>query len=370
MIETFPVSTKVVSRSLISEDAKYDTFTPCASILLTSFVLMVNKYILTSLGFQFPTLFLGWQTFAMSIILKLDSVVFVSNTKTNLKKKWRQVFLYSPAIFFYLLSIYSGSKTLSKLDIHIFLPLQNYRLVLSEIMIIMTYAYDDNKRSIPKWQAGFLLLLIAAFAYSTKENHHEYDPIVYKWAALHVLALAFYDLYGVLAVEKLSCTLTSVEKVYSCNLLSFFVLAISSVLSQEIYLAQQFPHWKLYRFYLACFMSGCLGGWKNLFTFKIHNTLIDNSNLQIRQYSGLPRELNRLTAELDVLSKFIISFISFKLLCSSENDCSRVLLCLGLSSFLCEFLYHRVQSRLPSVTWLFLSSLGMIWKRKKSVFIA
>ena len=89
---------------------------PVAGLLFACLVcsgLYINKYVLSVLGFKYPTIFQGWQTLAGLIIYKL---LTVSCAKANFKLVSidRPAFIsLLPGFLFFTTSLVAGSKALS-----------------------------------------------------------------------------------------------------------------------------------------------------------------------------------------------------------------------------------------------------------------
>ena len=88
---------------------------PVAGILFTTLVcsgLYINKYILTVLGFKYPTIFQGWQTLAGLIIYKI--LTFCSKSNFKLVGIDRPAFIsLLPGFLFFTTSLVAASKALA-----------------------------------------------------------------------------------------------------------------------------------------------------------------------------------------------------------------------------------------------------------------
>jgi len=368
-----------LSKSSTSEEFLRDISFEGCWVVLTSFVLVVNKYILTSLGFQFPTLFLGWQTLAILLILKLDSALFRSS-KTNLAAKWKQIPPFFPVIFLHLISLYSGSRSLSRLHLHVFLPLQNFRLVLGEIFevafaVVQRLLRDEGDikshlSPLPKFTSGVLLLLLSFCGFFVKLHDSDFSASGYRWLATHCAASAAADfLASSAALSPSSSDLTPRERALAKNAGCFLLFSVGGLFSGEVSMAAEFPHWRLYRFYLATFASGCLGGARLVFAFGLRQRLDASSISPVCSSSSstaattrawksaVTSEWSRMIGELNVFAKAIISLISFAYTIffllpphRRENPLGDlVVLCLCLFSMASEFGWYRLQSTIPSV---------------------
>lgn len=375
---------ETLSKSWTTEDFLRDISFQGCWVVLTSFVLVVNKYILTSLGFQFPTLFLGWQTLAILLILKLDSSLFRSS-KTNLAAKWKQIPPFFPVIFLHLISLYSGSRSLSRLHLHVFLPLQNFRLVLGEIFeiafaVAQRLLRDDGESKshlnpLPKFTSGILLLLLSFCGLFVKLHDADFSASGYRWLAVHCAAAAAADfLVGSAVAFPSSSDLTPRERALAKNAGCFLLFSVGGLFSGEVSLAAEFPHWRLYRFYLATFASGCLGGARLIFAYSLRQRLDASASSSASPVfsfsstsasassarawkSAVTSEWSRMIGELNVSAKAIISLFSFAYTSfilfpphRRENPLGDlVVLCLCLFSLAFEYGWYRLQSTLPSV---------------------
>ena len=88
---------------------------PVAGILFATLVcsgLYINKYILSVLGFKYPTIFQGWQTLAGLIIYKI--LTFCSKSKFKLVGIDRPAFIsLLPGFLFFTTSLVAASKALA-----------------------------------------------------------------------------------------------------------------------------------------------------------------------------------------------------------------------------------------------------------------
>ena len=88
---------------------------PVAGILFTTLVcsgLYINKYILSVLGFKYPTIFQGWQTLAGLIIYKI--LTFCSKSNFKLVGIDRPAFIsLLPGFLFFTTSLVAASKALA-----------------------------------------------------------------------------------------------------------------------------------------------------------------------------------------------------------------------------------------------------------------
>ena len=88
---------------------------PLAGLLFAVIVsssLYINKYVLSVLGFKYPTIFQGWQTLASLVIFKVLTYTHKNNFK--LVNMDRSAFVsLLPGFLFHTTSIVAGSKALS-----------------------------------------------------------------------------------------------------------------------------------------------------------------------------------------------------------------------------------------------------------------
>lgn len=77
--------------------------------------ILCNKYVLTSLGFHYPTVFQTWQTCVGLILMHFVAGYQLKNVIL------REIIPWIPAMFLYVGTIYSGSIALSQLPIPVFI---------------------------------------------------------------------------------------------------------------------------------------------------------------------------------------------------------------------------------------------------------
>ncbi|KAL5013231.1 hypothetical protein ScPMuIL_007501 [Solemya velum] len=195
----------------------YQAILFCMLFLATNFV---NKYVLSILEFKYPTIFQGWQTFVGFITLRiLISSHYIDPVLTQQRAKY-EVAAWLPGMFFFVISIYSGSRALANLPIPVFFSLHNLTIVVSCTLQI---AFTKQLTSIYSY-CMMMLLIISSFGVVSSDP--QFNAEGYFWMVIHILALGALDIYTELMKGRLK--LSFHEKLYSNYIYSFVILAPSS----------------------------------------------------------------------------------------------------------------------------------------------
>jgi len=112
-------------------------------VLILVLGLFVNKYVLTVLGFKYPTIFQGWQTLGGLLLFKILTVASKSNFKVTPIDRSAFISML-PGFLFFTTSIIANSKALSGTPIPIFVSVYN-------VLPAAIYALD---RILPGPQVG------------------------------------------------------------------------------------------------------------------------------------------------------------------------------------------------------------------------
>ncbi|XP_078495716.1 UDP-N-acetylglucosamine transporter TMEM241-like [Ciona intestinalis] len=208
---------------------------------------LCNKFVLSSLGFQYPTIFQAWQTFVYLLIVQLLS----GNPLKHISLS--EIIPWSPAMILYAASIFSGSKALASLPIPVFLLSHG----LSDAILMLCDNHLPSgltHLSIPLKISGLLLSL-----WGIKEMS---SPVNILWIIAYSLSLGAYKTmsFWYNSPQWPNSGLSLMQRQYLNNLFGFLLLFPTALLLGHHWDVQrEFPHLRKLRFYIGSIVSGVLG---------------------------------------------------------------------------------------------------------------
>ncbi|XP_052817109.1 transmembrane protein 241-like [Mya arenaria] len=239
----------------------------CLLFIATQFV---NKYVLTVLGFQFPTIFQGWQTLVGFLMLSL--LVTARHVPPLMENITRyDVANWLPGMLLFVGSIYSGSKALAKLPMPVFLSLHN---LITVILCTGQLALYRQLTSLYSY-AMMMILVITSILIGVSDPDFNTDG--YYWMCVHVLTTGGLSIFSKLARSRLK--LSAHEKLYCNYLYSVIVLAPSSYFLGDAIKAGAYPYLFYSKFYMGCIMSGIFGVFLSLNNIKLMEFKLDKADL-------------------------------------------------------------------------------------------
>lgn len=259
----------------------------------------INKFILSILGFTYPTVFQGWQTLVAVILMRV--LLFEELSPIC----WTSFFANLPLFLCFVGNIVAGSKALSSLPAPIVIALSN---VVPALIHAVSNPRADEKNYI-NFTAS-LFALFSAICIFLMDPILSENGIPTMWMVFHLLFLGAQGL-----VEKrTSSSLNSLDKLFYCNLFSVVVLAPSSLYLEEAFSALNFHERRQLSFLLGCVMSGILGTVMSLMTVysvptSLNTIAISRAVSCIISPYILPCTLNTSTWFFVVLSLVAVSVI-------------------------------------------------------------
>jgi len=239
---------------------------PVAGFLFSSVVvsvLYINKYVLSILGFRYPTIFQGWQTLTGLVIYKLLTIVSKSGFKVTTIDRSALISLL-PGFLFYTTSIISSSKALAGVPIPIFVSVFN-------ILPALIYLLD---RLLPKSGApptsvlqvcSSIMTLCTGSILVLSQISLNFGDSAYFWLVVGVVCTAAYCLHCRISDARY----TSWDKLYYNSVFSVIVLAPASFYLEEAFEALHFHHDRQELFLFGCFASAVLGATANLYSVRL-----------------------------------------------------------------------------------------------------
>uniref|UniRef100_H2Y8Y8 Sugar phosphate transporter domain-containing protein n=1 Tax=Ciona savignyi TaxID=51511 RepID=H2Y8Y8_CIOSA len=206
-----------------------------------------NKFVLSSLGFQYPTIFQAWQTFVSLVLVQM----FSGNPLKHITLS--EIIPWSPAMLFYVTSIFSGSKALAALPVPVFLLSHG----VSDACLMLCDNHLPSgltHLSIPLKISGLLLSLWSVMREATLLD------IV--WVVVYSISLGAYKSVGFwyTSPQWPYSGLTLAQRQYLNNLFGFlFLLPTAILLGHHQDVHRDFPHLRKVNFYIGCFVSAVMG---------------------------------------------------------------------------------------------------------------
>lgn len=208
--------------------------------------ILVNKHVLWQLKFTYPTIFQSIQMACCSLCIISANVlgyVEISRLKPLIFVKWL------PAVLFFTISIYTGSKSLAILPIPVF-ALTQQNLTYGFLQIFLIY----KQRKLPKTIALSFLILCSIFVLIVLViGDHVYQ---YGWMLLHCTSNGCYS-YFVLYIYH--SEMKEMDKMVLNSSCSIILLILFGVITGEVQSVLQFQYIWNYSFHFACLCSGTFG---------------------------------------------------------------------------------------------------------------
>lgn len=239
----------------------------CSLFVATVFI---NKYVLSILKFQYPTIFQGWQTLVGFLMLSL--LITARHIPPMMENVTRSdIAHWLPGMMCFVATIYSGSKALAKLPIPVFMTMSNLTTVIS-----CTGQLVMNRQLTSLYSYTMIMVLvITSILVATFDPN--YSPEGYYWMCVHVIAAGALGIYNRLISGRLK--LNDHEKLYCNYLYSVLLLAPFSYFNGDAVQAGKYPYLYFSKFYMGCIMSGVFGVFLSLSNTKLLEGCRDKEEL-------------------------------------------------------------------------------------------
>lgn len=247
----------------------------------------VNKFVLSVLGFQYPTIFQGWQTLIGFLMISL--LVTTKHLPALMENVTRgDIAQWLPGMACFVCMIYSGSKALAKLSIPTYLSLHNLVTVILCTSQLVIYRQLTSIFS----YSMIMVLVISSIVIGITDP--DYDRDAYFWMCLHILSTGALGIFSKLIKARLK--LSSNEKLYCNYLYSMIVLAPSSYFLGDAVEAGKYPYLYFSKFYMGCIMSGVFGVLLSLCAIQMLETNGDKA--EFSRIQGLAKLITSATSLL------------------------------------------------------------------------
>ncbi|XP_052230827.1 transmembrane protein 241-like isoform X1 [Dreissena polymorpha] len=247
----------------------------CLLFVATHFV---NKYVLSVLEFQFPTIFQGWQTLVGFLMLSLLGAsghlpsLMVTATRQDIAS-------WLPGMMLFVASIYSCSKALATLSMPVFLSLHNLINVIVCIGQVVLF------RQMTSVYSYIMLMTVLMSSVLLALNDPDFHSGGYYWMCVYVFTSGGIALFSKYARGRVK--LSAHEKLYCNYLYSVIVLAPSSYFLGDAVKAGEYPYLFYSKFYIGCIMSGLFGVFLSLCNIKLLE--LDVDQVKISHICGLSK---------------------------------------------------------------------------------
>jgi len=223
--------------------------------------LYINKYVLSILGFRYPTIFQGWQTLTGLIIYKL--LTFGSKSSFKLAGIDRPAFIsLLPGFLFFTTSLIASSKALAGVPIPIYVSV--YNTLPATIYLLDTVL--PNRPPVGPLQLGSAVTtLVTGGGLVLSQIGLDFSDSAYFWLVVGVVCSAAYCLHTRIADARYA----SWDRLYYNSIFSVIVLAPASFYLEEAFEALNFHHDRQELFLAGCIASAMLGAAANLYSVRL-----------------------------------------------------------------------------------------------------
>jgi len=223
--------------------------------------LYINKYVLSILGFRYPTIFQGWQTLTGLIIYKL--LTFASKSSFKLASIDRPAFIsLLPGFLFFTTSLIASSKALAGVPIPIYVSV--YNTLPATIYLLDTVL--PNRPPVGPLQLGSAVTtLVTGGGLVLSQIGLDFSDSAYFWLVVGVVCSAAYCLHTRIADARYA----SWDRLYYNSIFSVIVLAPASFYLEEAFEALNFHHDRQELFLAGCIASAMLGAAANLYSVRL-----------------------------------------------------------------------------------------------------
>lgn len=227
--------------------------------------LFTNKYVLSVLGFRYPTIFQGWQTLCGLLLYKILTVAAKSNFKVTPIDRPALISLL-PGFLFFTTSIIAGSKALAGVPIPIYVSVLN---TLPAAVYVLDRLLPGSSQSRPPsspLQMGCsIVTLVTGTVLVLSQVGLDFSDSAYFWLVVAVVTSGAYCLHCRIADARYS----SWDRLYYTSLFSVVVLAPASFYLEEAFEALNFHHDRQELFIVGCLASACLGAAASLHAVRL-----------------------------------------------------------------------------------------------------
>jgi len=224
--------------------------------------LSINKYVLSVLGFRYPTIFQGWQTLAGLVIYKLLNLFWKPEFNLTPVDKSGIISLL-PGLLFHTTSLISNSKALAELPISVFIALQN--TLPAGIYLLDRVKPGSRPPTATLQGACAVLTFITGVILVLGETSLDFQESGYFWLIIGVMCNGASILHSRIADARFS----SWDRLYYSALSSVIILAPASLYLEEAFMALKFRHDRQELFLAGCVFSAVFMAAFNLYSVRL-----------------------------------------------------------------------------------------------------
>jgi len=223
--------------------------------------LVMNKYVLSTLGFRYPTIFQGWQMLVGFIIFRL-LICLYKNSFSVISLDRSGFISLLPAFLFFTTSIISGSKALSSIPIPIFISCYN---IIPALISLLDFAVPSRPPVAPLQTVASVVSIITGSCLIIGQVGLTFDDSAYFWLVVGIITTLAHTLYSRIADARY----TSRDRLYFSFLFSLITLAPASVYLEEAFAALNFHHDRQEMFVIGSMISAVLGTTASLYSTRL-----------------------------------------------------------------------------------------------------
>jgi len=247
----------------------------------------LNKYVLSVLGFKYPTIFQGWQTVAGLVIYKLLTVLRKQDfTLTPVDRAG--LISIIPGLLFHTTSLISNSKALAEVPIIVYIAVQN---ILPAGIYLLDSITPGRPPTSPLHGVCGGIVLLTGLGLMVGESSLDFEYTGHFWLLVGVVCSGASILHARIADARFK----SWDRLFYSSVFSVVILAPASLYLEEAFQALKFRHDRQ-----ELFVTGCLFSAFFVTTINIYSV-----RLKEDEYFGLVANLA--SAGTAVLSLFLFN---------------------------------------------------------------
>lgn len=223
--------------------------------------LFMNKYVLSTLGFRYPTIFQGWQMLVGFIIFRILICLYKSSFSVISLDRSGFISLL-PAFLFFTTSIISGSKALSSIPVPIFISCYN---IIPALISLLDFAVPSRPPIAPLQTVASLLSIITGSCLIIGQVGLTFNDSAYFWLVVGIICTLAHTLYCRIADARYNAR----DRLYYSFLFSLITLAPASVYLEEAFAALSFHHDRQEMFVIGSMISAVIGTAASLYATRL-----------------------------------------------------------------------------------------------------
>jgi hypothetical protein len=261
-----------------------------SGVLFSTFLfggISINKYVLSVLGFKYPTIFQGWNTLAGLFVYKILSILKKSDYPLTPVDRAGFVSLL-PGLLFHTTALIANSKALADIPVSVYISVQN---TLPAGIYLLDRVFPGRPPTPPLQGVCSVITLLTGIGLVVVETSLDFQDSAYFWIIVGVSCTVASTLHSRIADARFS----SWDRLYYSAVFSVILLAPASLYLEEAFQALHFRHDKQGLFLTGCLFSAMFTACYNIYSVR----------LKEEEYFGLL--LNVASAGTAIVSIFLFS---------------------------------------------------------------